>query len=358
MNFNEILNSIVEELEVIPNRKKYWLIRTQSGSLYDTFVENNFVGLDHREVSIKNLSSLRKRFIDDNKFLDSIKEVVEDYFLDKEDKKSEDQDTVSKRAISLISNQIFKFYQNVRKGDIVIIPSYSSSKIAFGQICESNIAEFTESEIRKFDYTTQFLNKRVNWLADFDKSKLDPNIFKMFTSHQAINDVSKYADVIERSLQDFFILDNEAHLIINVQKNDDIRAKDLFGLGYNFLEIFDNIAKELNIEGVSSNDLEVKVNVNSPGKIDLKSGIKKTTVLAGIILLICGGGYVAKDGTSFKTDGIKALIDAISDYKDREQDRDIKMQIFKKYQDSMQVKSPDDMIKIMKQVDSNKDLPK
>lgn len=356
MNYNEILDSLVEDIEIIPNLKKYWLIRTQSGTLFDTFIENNFVGLDHREVSLRNLSVLRRTFLDNNKFLDGIREVVKDYHKDEEG--NDDETAIPSRRVSLIANQIYKFYQNVKKGDIVVIPSYSSSKVAFGIVKESNIAEFTESEIRKFDFTTQFLNKRVEWVANFDRSSLDPNIFKMFTSHQAINDVSKYADVIERSLQDFFILDNEAHLIINVQKNDDIKAKDLFGLGYSFLEIFDDLADELGILGVSSDDLEVKVNVNSPGKIDLKSNIKKTTVFAGIILLVCGGGYVAADGTSLKTDGIKSLLEAISNFRDREQNRDLKVQIFNKYKDSMKVKTPDDMIKLMKQVDENKDLPK
>lgn len=354
MDYNKILDSILEDIQIIPNSKKYWLIRTQSGILFDTFLENDFVGLDHREVSLRNLAGLRKIFTDNNKFLDGIRDVVNDYYTDKQ----RNEINIQSRRISLIANQIYKFYQNVKKGDVVIIPSYSSAKVAFGIIKENNIAEFSESEIRKFDYTTQFLNKRVDWIADFNRTSLDSNIFKMFTSHQAINNVSKYADVIERSLKDFFILDNEAHLIINVQKNDDIKAKDLFGLGYSFLEIFDSISKELGILDVSSDDLEVKVNVNSPGTIDLKSRIKKTTLLAGFVLLVCGGGYVASDGSSLKTEGIKSLLEAISNFRDREQDRDLKVQIFNKYKDSMKIKTPDDMIKLMKQVDNNKDLPK
>src|SRR5690606_22631241 len=157
---------------------------------------------------------------------------------------------------------------------------------------------------------------------------------------------------------DFFILDNDAHLIINVQQKDVIKAKDLFGLGYNFLGIFEEIAQDLKIEGVSPDVLVIKVNLNSPVKVDLTSNVKKTTVFAGLILLVCGGGYVAADGSSLKTEGIKSLIEAISAYRDREQDRDLKLKIFNQYKDSMEVKSPDDMIKLMKQVDGNKDLAK
>lgn len=355
INFDEILDSMVSKITEIPTSKKYWLIRTQSGSLYETFIDNNFVGLDHREVSLKQLSNSKELFRDNHShFQDSIKTAVLKYYI------SDDREDIeiSPQKVGLIAGQIFRFYEQVKAGDIVIIPSSNSDVVSFGLVTENNIASFTDEESRRFDTTTQFLNKRVKWISEISRRSLDPNIFRMFTAHHAITDVSKYADVIERSLHDFFILDNDAHLIINVQTADEIKAKDLFGLGYNFLEIFDDIAAELKIDGVSSNDLEVKVNLNSPGKIDLKSSIKKTTVLAGIILLVCGGGYVASDGSSIKTDGIKSLIEAISDYRDRQEDRNLKMEIFNKYKDSMQVKTPDDMIKLMKQVDDNQDLAK
>ena len=38
--------------------------------------------------------------------------------------------------------------------------------------------------------------------------------------------------------------------------------------------------------GISSEDLEVTININSPGKIDIKSKVKKTTVVFGLILLL------------------------------------------------------------------------
>ena len=62
MNYNEILDNLVNSIDKIPNDKKYWLIRTQSGSLYEVFVENNFVGLGHTEVSLRSLSSIRNTF--------------------------------------------------------------------------------------------------------------------------------------------------------------------------------------------------------------------------------------------------------------------------------------------------------
>jgi len=150
LDYNNILDTISETVKPISSTKRYWLIRTKGGELFDTFYENDFVGLDHQQLSLKDLSSLRIRYLDDTKFHNAIKDAVIDYY-------TEDLETGEKsladRTITLIANQIYKFHRQVRKGDIVIIPSYSSTKVAFGEILESNIASFNEGELRKFDYT-------------------------------------------------------------------------------------------------------------------------------------------------------------------------------------------------------------
>lgn len=352
MDYNEILDNLVNSIDKIPSDKKYWLIRTQSGTLYEVFVENNFVGLGHTEVSLRNLASIKNTFTEANRRLSNIKDLVTEFYTEN------GECTRTKQQIGLIAGQISSFYEEVKKGDIVIIPSSNSEFVSFGIVQESSIAEFSDEERRNFEYENQFLNKRVEWIQDFPKKSLDPNLFKMFTSHQAITNVSKYADVIERSLQDFFILGEEAHFIINVQSRHDIKAKDLFSLGYNLLELIDEIAEHLNLNGISSDDFEIKINLNSPGKIDFKSSIKETTLFAGIVLITVGGGYTSRDGSSIKTEGVKPLIEAISDFLDKQENRNMKREIFNQYKDSLDIKNPDDMIKIMKQFDTNKDIPK
>lgn len=358
MDYNNILDLITEQIKPISGSKKYWLIRTQGGELFDTFYENNFVGLDHQQISLKDLSMLRSRYLDDTKFHGAIKDSVIDFYTENIET---GEKSIADRTITLIANQIYKFYRQVRKGDVVIIPSYSSTKVAFGEVLESNIATFNEGELRKFDHTQQFLNKKVKWLKEIDKKNIDPNIFKMFTAHQAINEVGKYAHIIERTLTDFFVLDNEAHLIINVQKKAGINARGLFGLGHNFLNILEGVINELGVEDVNVDDFQVEVNINSPGKIDLKSISWKGTLIALITVGVFGGG-IEYNGHSVKTEGLVGLVKevekAVSNYKDREQKRDMEMQIFNQYKDSLEVKKVDDMVQIMKQVGDNQDKPK
>ena len=127
-----------------------------------------------------------------------------------------------------------------------------------------------------------------------------------------VNKVNDYAEIIERSVNDLFILEDEAHFVINVG-SDTIAAKNLFGLGASLMEILDEISEKF-VLGISSEDLEVTININSPGKIDIKSKVKKTTVVFGLILLLCGGGYEAADGTKLATDGLPGIIKTIDEY--------------------------------------------
>ena len=78
-----------------------------------------------------------------------------------------------------------------------------------------SFTKFTPEENRKIALDA-ILKRRVAWINDIKRSDLDPYLYRMFTAHQALSDVGGYAEVIERSLGDVFILDEEAHIIINV----------------------------------------------------------------------------------------------------------------------------------------------
>lgn len=356
MTLNDELDLIIDEVESIPAEKKYWLIRTQSGSLYETFRDNNIVALEHTEVSLSYLIESYKAAAGDDILLRKYirKKVVDVY--EKKLAESDKEEGVDLRKSSLIANQIYKFAFEIKKGDVVIIPSSNSDLISFGEIQESHIGDFSPEELRRID-TDAILKKRIRWIKDTPRRDLDPYLYRMFTAHQAVIDVGGYAEIIERSLRDFFILDDEAHVIINVQTEEEIPAAALFGLGTDLLYLIDKFASDYNLD-INSKDLQVSISLNSPGKIDLKSRFKKVTLVAGLILAAFGGGYKNKYVGDLTTDGVPGLIKAIDQFRDHEQQRDMRDKIFETYKDSLKVKDAEDMNKLIKQFSDNKDTPK
>lgn len=354
MTVSEELDLFVAQLPTVPDSKRYWLIRTQSGHLYETFRENGVVALEHQEISLFELENIRKQYENDET---KVRSAIRNIVISQHTKDSEELDiSISLRTSSLVASQIFKFIYEVKQGDIVIIPSFGSDFISFGEVMESRIGNFSAEEMRKID-TDAILRKRVKWIKDVARRDIDPYLNRIFSSHQALNDVGAYADIIERSLTDFFILDDEAHLIINVQAEHEINAVDLFGLGYKLLKLVDKFSEEYGL-GISSNDLQVSITLNSPGKIDFKSKIKKVTLVSGILLGAFGGGYEDSSGHKFKTDGLPGLIRAVTEFKEASAQRDIREEIFHTYKDSLKVKEPEEMNKLLKQFSDNKDLPK
>lgn len=345
MSYSLELDNLVKSITAIEDNKRYWLIRTQSGTLYQTFIDNSYISIGHKEVTPYLLSDHKMAYTQNP-------QIVLSTIKDKVKKTYEELGTpLDKRSISLISSQIAKFAYDVKQNDIIIIPSHNSNYISFG-VVSSN--DWIYDDFKNIG-DSAILKKRVKWIKEIKRKHLDPYLYKMFTAHQAVNNVIEYAPIIERSLNDMFIIENKAHFVINIQ-SEEIVAKDLFGFGAYLLDILDEISIKFNL-GVSSTDLQVAINVNSPGKIDIKSIVPRATILFGLILLLCGGGYENADGTRISTEGLPGIIKAIDDYLTHRQERELKENIFNKYKDSLQIKQPEDIIVLMKQVSENKDIP-
>lgn len=340
------LDLLVQAIQTVSSTKNYWLIRTQSGSLYQTFIDNNYISIGHKEVPIEFLKVQRNVYKTNVALvIKEIKQKVQTYH-------ALDEKPLDKRNISLIASQIVRFAYDIKIGDVIIIPSSNSDNVSFGVI-ESK--EWVCSEYNN-GKDNSLLKRSVKWIKEVRRRELDPYLYRMFTAHQAVNKVNDYAEVIERSVNDLFVLEDEAHFVINVG-SDTIAAKNLFGLGANLMEILDELSEKFAL-GFSSEDLQVTININSPGKIDIKSNIKRSTVLCGLILLLCGGGYEAADGTKLATDGLPGIIKTIDEYLNHRQERALKEDIFTTYKDSLQIKDPQDILLLLKQVSENKDVAK
>lgn len=340
------LNLLVETVQSISSSKNYWFIRTQTGSLYQTFIDNNYVSIGHKEVPVQFLTTKKNIYAtNESSIIKEIKSMIKSYH-------ASDEPPLNERSISLIASQIVRFVYDIKVGDIIIIPSSKSNEINFGVIENEQLvdADYNKNE------DAACLKRHVRWIREVKRRELDPYLYRMFNAQQAVNKVNDYAEIIERSINDLFILDEEAHFIINV-KSDTIAAKDLFGLGSNLMGILDEISEKFKL-GISSDDLQVTININSPGKIDIKSKIKSTTIVLGIILLLCGGGYETADGTKLSTDGLPGIIKEIDNFLNHRKERKLKEDILATYRDSLQIKEPEDLVLLLKQFSENKDIAK
>tara|TARA_R110002074_G_scaffold391904_1_gene577006 strand:- start:37 stop:816 length:780 start_codon:yes stop_codon:yes gene_type:complete len=244
------------------------------------------------------------------------------------------------------ASQLFKFAYEIKKDDIVIIPSQGSREISFGEILKT--PAYIETNTNYFQK-----RKSVKWLETTTRDNLDPNLFKLMFSHHTISEAGLYEDYIDKEINSFFIKGQRAHLVLGVQATNDIKARDLFEMGTLSLDLLDEFAKSHNVN-VDSQNINVKLNVQSPGQIEL-SGLDMggIVILALIFLFIVGGGAEISFGEKFKlnlkTDGI---IEKVRMFIKSGTENKIKKEILKKHLRDLKIKDPDELLKILKQIEN------
>lgn len=343
MTAQEELDLIVADLPTISQNKNYWMIRTNGGEYFQTFLDNNFVGIDYDAIPYSIIDGAKKEYPNPPDFLAALKAIVKEAYPEE-------------KQPGLIAGQMSKFIYEARRGDIVIIPSTGSSQIAIGEITETPVFFATEAEFEKTQFDGIF-RKKVKWLRTFSREQLDPYLYRVLFAHQALSNLNSYAEYIERSLHSFFIKDGEAHLVLEIETEEEVHAKDLFYLNAGYLEELDRLSEHFEL-GVSSSQLEVKIALNSPGKIHFKATSWKAIALLGIVTVcIVGGGLKVNTGSfqfDLSTDG---LIKKMIDYSNNAQDRAMQQQMFEQYKDSLKVKTPSELVELLQQASVNKINP-
>lgn len=341
-DFKNELNQFFESIESIPEKKKYWLIRTEGGEYFESFTNFNYVALGYDQILYSKIFDLNKTSKNLKDLRNKLKEYIDTILPD--------------RTPGLIANQLINFIFEVKKGDIVIVPSENSTYISIGEVLDTNLMEVNDLMINRTSCPYR-KRKSIRWIKTVHKKSTDLLLFRALQSHQAITDVSKHANIIERSIGDFYKLDDETNLIINVQRETNIPASDLMFFGSDLLKFTRDFIEHYDLD-LDISDIEIKININSKGKTQFLSKNGRLILLLGVIFVgTCGGGLKIKvDGFNFdlSTDGI---ISKVIEYQNNYHDRKV-VDEFTKARDTLEIGNNEDLIRYLKQFSTNKDKPK
>ncbi|WP_427339449.1 restriction endonuclease [Caloranaerobacter sp. DY30410] len=274
-------------IKVINENRKYWLIRTKSGKYFDEFYFENFIAIGWNKICDLELI---KQGGDELK-----REVIKCY--------------PEEKRPGYVANQIIRFVKEIKKGDIVLVPNKDSKYIAFGEILddsiymeeiindelletmdESDIEEYLNDEGIEEEPCPYVKRRKVKWLKTINSDKLDPYLYRVLHSHNTISDANKYAHFIDRSLHSIFIKGDKAHVIYEVNEKKEIPAIDIINFINRVISIvsdFNNITNS----NLNKEDIDLKINVQSPGPIEFSGPIITILVMAYLINSIIGGKW-------------------------------------------------------------------
>jgi len=269
MKIKEILDSV----ENLSNGRNYWFVRTEYGKHFDQFYEGNFIGIGWGYITLrdfKNLSSSQIR-----------SKIAKKELLD-------DSDSKQKGKITAIYNKLERFLK-LKKGDIIVVPSRKSQRLAFGEIQDDNNYEEGNSK-------DSFAKRRnVKWIENKSIFDLDPYFFRLKINQHSISDINSFAPYIDKEVGSLFKRGEKIHYVLTIEKKDDINFKTLSGL----LENIENILKDINKDLKFNEDEDeffVKMNLQSPGKIEIIRDGKSLAILSYLLFVTsCGGADKIND---------------------------------------------------------------
>lgn len=266
------LSEALNLIPVVNSERKYWFIRTEGGRLFDLFHSHNLVAVGYERIKGDALRQLAGE-----------KEVREEL------KKLVKRNYPQHLRPGLIVTQIYRFFYEVQKGDVVIIPSYSSDKLLFGEIQGDEIFpvelyDKENEEKRPFE-----LSRKVKWDKAVNRDALNPKLYSLFFSHHAISSGDAYASFIDNELHDFYMKGSFTHLIIPIKKDKDIKARILSKFSLDLLDLTDTFLEENSI-AKETDDIQIKSNVNSPGTLELIGQSAVDLFVLGVIIVGLAGG--------------------------------------------------------------------
>jgi len=342
-SLQSLIDNFYDQVPQISSEKKYWLIRTNSGEYYDTFLANNYVAIGYNEISLQAVNELKNASPDHTDVVRNVKNLVIETYKENE------------KRPGLVANQILNFTYNIKKGDVVIIPSSSSNFVSFGEVEETPLMSLDYNRKDECDY---YRRKKIKWIKQLRRNELEPLLFRMFFSHNAVNDVSIYGDLIESTFSNYFIKDEQEHIVLNIQQNENIGALDLFQLGFYLLNSVGDFIKANELNTLNVGEFDVKVNLNSKGKLKFISKFGKGgMILAIIAVAINGGGGEIGVANYFSLNlSTNGIIQKVIDYQNESHNREMTEKIINSM-DSLMVETPDDVVQLLKEF-SNKTKPK
>lgn len=290
-DIQEIINDYDLQVEQIPEDRQYWFLRTEGGLYYEDFFHNNFIAIGYNKIK-KPLELLSRD-----------KKIAYEYILSLYD--------VPKPG--KIFNQIHRFYKQIKIDDVVMIPGTTSNTIAFG-IVKSEM--YLSDNAEKSDSCPFEKRRTVEWIKEVNRRDLDPHLYPMIRPHNTISNANLYGTYIDKTIHDFFIKGSSAHYIIDVKTLDNISLLD-------FSKLFDSISQAIDIANESNNsgqkytndDIKIKLNVQSPGTIELLTEHWRLMLIVGGLIGVIFGVDFSILGQKVKTDGIKGYIDKLSQQK-------------------------------------------
>ncbi len=266
----------------VPNDTRYWIIRTNGGEYYEDFILHGYISISWDYISLNTLY---------NKSEDEIKRLIEVYEkISSSELDDDESDGTTKGKITSILNKINRFVFEIDKDDIILIPSKNSDRVTIARVIgeayetenyvEGYLKENPTTEITPCPYKKR---RKIEVLKSITKNKMDIYLAKGFNSQHALSNMDEYAPYINRTIYGIYSKNNELHTTLHAGHPNGLTLKELVKLSTYIEQASCSIAEQCEIP-FDSSQIEVKLNIHSPGLIELIGALSGGGIILSLLI--------------------------------------------------------------------------
>lgn len=266
------IKQLIQSVKEIPAQRGYFFVRTDGGKYHLDYIEHDYIAIGWNEIHAQDLKGMTKL---GNEVKSKIQGMLERESPDWSQRKLKSNTTG-------VFTKLLRF-KNLKKGDLVIIPNSSSMYLSFGIIQDDDI--YTETDKHMLAYCPFEKRRAVKWIETKSIWDLDPIFHQIIKSWHSIFNVKKYEHYIDNATETLYIKNGYTHFVLNINTHADIDIKNLLKLINTVNELNQEINQKINLPD-ESNDIAIRLNLQSPGRIEFKS-MGKALILCGLLFSQC-----------------------------------------------------------------------
>lgn len=242
----------------ISEETNFWMVRTKKGCFYEEFVQNEFVALGWNIID--------KKTNTEKSNIETLKNYLSNIY--------------DERRPQLAINKSKNFIEEMKQGDILLIPNKGTKKITFaiaGEYYEEDYDTDRElSVIAKIDDSEKIIEtvkcpykkrRKIKIIKTLDSRRIDIHLYMALTNYHGLSNLRDYAKNILDSLYSVYVYNDIFSIQVGINNEKEIDAYSLSLLTSGIIGCMQQVVDKM--------DIYTTINLNSPGKCSLWTSNKK-----------------------------------------------------------------------------------
>lgn len=314
-NLKQLLERLADNVNLQPERD-YWMVRTSNGDHYTPFLRRGVVALQLPYITNEYISELRNNNAD-NVALQAIQSHMQSIIENPQHplRGLAGELLESPIVVGTRAKQLFNFCFKMKAGDMVLIPDEGASYISIGIILE-------DYPVLGEDITRLYpVVRKVRWVNQIPKNRLEPGLYRALGAHQALANISKYSEYLERNYGSCFMIGNACHYVLAIN-SEQVSADQFFGMGDTLMRTLKKLSERYDL-GVNTDEIHLSMNLNSPGKVDFIATPTIALLLMALLTACSNGNINYSDMSQLPQEQFNRLVGVVS--QPLQQEGDIKV---------------------------------